>query len=97
MNTINIIIFMTLFWIIFSQLYELRQSNEGCCSDKSCGKSDFDVFLFNGSLLMGGFFTLLFIYRLFELYMGSDMRARSFRANPVQSLAEQGTELMFGK
>lgn len=97
MNSINIIIFATLFWVIFSQLYELRNANTSCCSDKSCGKTEFDEFLYNGSLLLASFFSFLFLYRLFELYMGSDMRARSFRANPAKSLANEGTELLFGK
>lgn len=97
MNTINIIIYATLFWVIFSQLYELRNANDGCCSNKSCGKSEFDEFLYNGSLLLSSFFTFLFLYRLLELYMGSDMRARNFRANPAKSLANEGTELLFGR
>ena len=97
MNTLNLIIFMSLFWIIFSQLNQLRSANEGCCADKSCGTTDFDKLLWGVTLTMSIILSLLFIYDLYYIYSNSSMRARSFRANPVQSLAEQGTELMFGK
>lgn len=97
MNTINLIIFMSLFWIIFSQLNQLRSSNEGCCADKSCGTTDFDKLLWGVTLTLSIILTLLLVYNLYDMYSNSSMRARIFRANPVKTLAEQGTELMFGK
>lgn len=97
MNTLSLIIFMSLFWILFSQLNQLRSANEGCCGDKSCGKSSFDNGLWTITLLISIVLSIFVIYRFYELYTGSSMRARLFRKNPVKALSSQGAELMFGK
>ena len=42
MNIFTTVVFMSLFWILFSQLNELRSANTGCCGDSSCGTSEWD-------------------------------------------------------
>lgn len=85
---------MSLFWIIFSQLNQLRSSNEGCCSDKSCGTSDFDKLLWGVTLTISIILTLLLVYNLYYMYTSYSTKARLFRANPIKTVLEEGAELI---
>jgi hypothetical protein len=92
MNLFLVILVKSVLWILFSQLNELRNANDGCCKTQSCGKSGFDKFLWNGTLIAAIIFTLLFIYRLYLIYTPTG-RLISSSSNFVNA----ATEMMFGK
>lgn len=96
MNIFTTVVFMSLFWILFSQLNELRSANTGCCGDNSCGTSDWDKAMWGINLTVAILLTLFFLYKVLEYYEGSSLEARDFRANPARSLGKQAG-LLFGK
>ncbi len=93
MNLLNTIIFMSLFWILFSQLNQMRNAEEGCCKDKTCGKSGFDQLMWGITLTIAILLTLFLVYKIGYLYY----KVRGKGSNLFkQTLAKQGTELLFG-
>lgn len=94
MNWFLVILSMSVLWILFSQLNELRNANEGCCKTKSCGTHGFDRFLWNGTLTTAIIFTLLFLYKLYMLYARTALMATP--QGRVLSAVNQGVEMMFG-
>lgn len=96
MNIFTTVVFMSLFWILFSQLNQLRSANDGCCGDQSCGSSGWDRMMWGINLTAAILLTLFFLYKALEYYEGSSLEARDFRRNPTRSIANQAG-LMFGK
>lgn len=96
MNIFTTVVFMSLFWILFSQLNELRSANNGCCGDKSCGSSEWDRTMWGINLTVAILLTLFFLYKVVEYYEGSSLEARDFKLNPTRSIAKQA-RLLFGK
>ena len=96
MNIFTTVVFMSLFWILFSQLNELRSANTGCCGDSSCGTSEWDKAMWGINLTVAILLTMFFLYKVLEYYEGSSLEARDFNANPARSLGKQAG-LLFGK
>ena len=92
MNWFLIILSMSVLWILFSQLNELRSANDGCCKTKSCGQHSFDKTLWTGTLIAAIIFTLLFIYKI---YLIATPTGRLISAE--SNVAAAATEMMFGK
>jgi len=94
MNWFLVTVSMSVLWILFSQLNELRNANEGCCKSKSCGKHSFDKFLWNGTLTVAIIFTLMLCFKMYMLYT-----KKAIMATPegrVLGAVNQGVEMMFG-
>ena len=94
MNWFLVTLSMSVLWILFSQLNELRGANEGCCRSNTCGKHSFDKFLWNGTLSTAIIFTLLFLYKLYMLYARTALMATP--QGRVFNAVNQGVEMMFG-
>jgi len=62
-----LVLYLSLFWILFSQLNELFNANKGCCKDNSCGKSMWDRWIWNITLIVSILLTLYVTLQI--LYM----------------------------
>ena len=93
MNIFLVALIMSVFWIIFSQVNELKSANEGCCKTKTCGTSGFDHTLWATSLTLAIGFTLFLIFKGYMLYKSRRLNTLNTAKN---TLGELGTEMMFG-
>ena len=68
MNFLMGLVLTVLFWILFSSLQEAKDSDKpnGCCNDSTCGKSQFDTFLYWTTMAIAIILTLGVLFEVYD-------------------------------